>query len=109
MSEILNKAREYEEKYSAYIREEERPQFHLTPRVGWMNDPNGFSVYQGKYHIFYQYHPYNTQWGPMHWGHAVSDDFIHWEDLPVAIAPDMPYDKDGCFSGSAVELDDGIC
>ena len=49
MSEILNKAREYEEKYSAYIREEERPQFHLTPRVGWMNDPNGFSVYQGKY------------------------------------------------------------
>ena len=107
MSEILNKAREYEEKYSAYIREEERPQFHLTPRVGWMNDPNGFSVYQGKYHIFYQYHPYNTQWGPMHWGHAVSDDFIHWEDLPVAIAPDMPYDKDGCFSGSAVELDDG--
>ena len=80
---------------------------HFTPESGWMNDPNGFSVYQGKYHIFYQYHPYNTQWGPMHWGHAVSDDFIHWEDLPVAIAPDMPYDKDGCFSGSAVELDDG--
>ena len=107
MTEILQKAREYEEKYSAFICDEERPQFHLSPRVGWMNDPNGFSVYQGKYHIFYQYHPYNTQWGPMHWGHAVSDDFIHWEDLPVAIAPDMPYDKDGCFSGSAVELDDG--
>ena len=107
MSEILQKAREYEEKYSAFIRDEERPDFHLSPRVGWMNDPNGFSVYQGKYHIFYQYHPYNTQWGPMHWGHAVSDDFLHWENLPVAIAPDMPYDKDGCFSGSAVELDDG--
>ena len=107
MSETLLKAREYEEKYSAFIRDEERPDFHLSPRVGWMNDPNGFSVYQGKYHIFYQYHPYNTQWGPMHWGHAVSDDFLHWENLPVAIAPDMPYDKDGCFSGSAVELDDG--
>ena len=107
MSDVLVKAREYEEKYSAFIRDEERPSFHLSPRVGWMNDPNGFSVYQGKYHIFYQYHPYNTQWGPMHWGHAVSDDFLHWKNLPVAIAPDMPYDMDGCFSGSAVELDDG--
>ena len=107
MSEILQKAREYEVKYSAMIRDEERPQFHLSPRVGWMNDPNGFSVYKGQYHIFYQYHPYTTQWGPMHWGHAVSDDCLNWKDLPVAIAPDMPYDKDGCFSGSAVELDDG--
>ena len=107
MSEILQKARQYEEKYSSFITPEERPAFHLSTRVGWMNDPNGFSVYKGRYHIFYQYHPYSNQWGPMHWGHAVSDDLLHWQYLPTAIAPDMPYDKDGCFSGSALELDDG--
>ena len=107
MSEVLLKAREYEEKYSAFIGSEERPAFHLSTRVGWMNDPNGFSVYKDRYHIFYQYHPYSNQWGPMHWGHAVSDDLLHWQYLPAAIAPDMPYDKDGCFSGSAIELDDG--
>ena len=107
MSEILQKAREYEKKFGAYIKDEERPAFHLSPKVGWMNDPNGFSLYQGQYHLFYQYHPYSTKWGPMHWGHAVSRDTLHWEFLPAAIAPDMPYDKDGCFSGSAIELDDG--
>lgn len=107
MTEILQKAREYEEKYSAFIAPEERPDFHLSSRVGWMNDPNGFSMYKGEYHIFYQYHPYSNQWGPMHWGHAVSKDFLNWRYLPVAIAPDMPYDQDGCFSGSAIELDDG--
>ena len=105
-SEVLQKARDYEEKYGAFIREE-RPAFHLTARVGWMNDPNGFSFYQGRYHLFYQYHPYSIQWGPMHWGHAVSSDLLHWEYLPVALAPDTPYDEGGCFSGSAVELPDG--
>ncbi len=106
-SEVLQKAREFEEQYGAYIRPEERPLFHLTPRIGWMNDPNGFSCYQGKVHLFYQYHPYSTQWGPMHWGHAVSTDMLHWNYMPAALAPDHSYDKSGCFSGSAVELDDG--
>ena len=107
ISEILQKARQYEQKYGALIRDEERPAYHLSPKIGWMNDPNGFSVYDGKYHLFYQYHPYSTQWGPMHWGHAVSTDLLNWEFLPAAIAPDMPYDKDGCFSGSAIEMDNG--
>ena len=107
MTEILRKAREYEEKYGAEIPSEERPVYHFSPRVGWTNDPNGFSVYQGRYHLFYQYHPYSTQWGPMHWGHAVSTDMLRWEYLPAAIAPDTPCDKDGCFSGSAIETDDG--
>jgi beta-fructofuranosidase len=107
ISEILQKARRYEEKYGAFITDEERPVYHLSPKVGWMNDPNGFCVYGGKYHIFYQYHPYSTQWGPMHWGHAASSDLLKWEFLPAAIAPDMPYDKDGCFSGSAIEMDNG--
>ena len=72
-----------------------------------MNDPNGFSFYQGKYHMFYQYHPFNSHWGPMHWGHAVSEDLLHWTYLPAALAPDTAYDEAGCFSGSAVELSDG--
>lgn len=57
--------------------------------------------------MFYQYHPYESKWGPMHWGHAVSDDLLHWEYLPAALAPDERYDRDGCFSGSAIELPDG--
>ena len=90
-----------------YVPEEERPKFHVTGGIGWINDPNGFSLYKGEYHLFHQYHPYKPIWGPMHWGHVKTRDFIRWERLPVALAPDMPYDKDGCFSGSAVELPDG--
>ena len=64
-------------------------------------------IYNGEYHLFYQYHPYNSHWGPMHWEHAVSSDLLHWRYLPAALAPDTDYDRDGCFSGSAVTLDDG--
>ena len=106
-SQTLREARKYEELAEAQITLDARPAFHLSPRAGWMNDPNGFSWYQGMYHMFYQYHPYSSYWGPMHWGHAVSRDLLHWEYLPAALAPDMPYDKDGCFSGSALELADG--
>ncbi len=106
-SQTLREARRYEEASEKMIARESRPAFHLSVRTGWMNDPNGFSYYNGKYHMFYQYHPYDTNWGPMHWGHAVSDDLLHWEYLPAALAPDAPYDRDGCFSGSAVTLPDG--
>ncbi len=107
MSQILRDARRYEETKERQISEEPRPEFHLSTRVGWMNDPNGFSYYNGEYHLFYQYHPYNSHWGPMHWGHAVSTDLLHWRYLPAALAPDTTCDRDGCFSGSAVTLDDG--
>lgn len=83
-----------------------RFQYHLEPQSGWMNDPNGLVYFNGKYHAFYQHYPYAPRWGQMHWGHAVSEDLIHWEHLPIALYPDREYENDGgCFSGSAVVKD----
>ena len=107
ISKELQNVREYEKKESAAVTGEERPSFHFSPRTGWLNDPNGFSFYKGEYHLFYQYHPYSSYWGPMHWGHAVSRDLISWEYLPAAMAPDTDYDCAGCFSGTAITLPDG--
>ena len=106
-SETLYAARRHEVLFSGNIPESDRPVYHLPARIGWMNDPNGFSFYQGKYHLFYQYYPFDTKWGPMHWGHAVSADLLHWTHLPAALAPDQPYDDYGVFSGSAIVLSDG--
>jgi len=106
-SQVLRDVRRYEEEFEKRILPEDRPAFHLSSRVGWMNDPNGFCWYRGEYHLFYQYHPYDSHWGPMHWGHAVSKDLLHWKYLPAALAPDSPYDRDGCFSGGALVMKDG--
>lgn len=89
------------------VNQEELPLFHVAPPCGWMNDPNGFSVYKDKIHLFYQYHPYSEVWGPMHWGHCVTEDFIKWQDMQVALAPDKVYDAAGCFSGSGIETEEG--
>ena len=105
MSEKLEKARLYEIEEAKNIPQEEKPAFHVSAPVGWINDPNGFSVFKGKVHLFYQYHPYSRDWGPMHWGHSVTEDMIRWEQLPTALAPDQEYDREGCFSGSAIEAD----
>lgn len=83
----------------ALYAERHRPQIHFSPVQQWMNDPNGMVYYDGEYHLFYQYHPYGNTWGPMHWGHAVSEDLVHWEHLPVGLFPDR---NGAIWSGSAV-------
>ncbi len=89
----------FEEKKSYTESELYRPNFHFTPKKGWMNDPNGMFYYNGYYHLFYQYYPDSNVWGPMHWGHAISTDLITWVEKPIALYPD---EKGYIFSGSAV-------
>lgn len=79
-----------------------RPKIHLTAPKNWINDPNGFIYYNGEYHLFYQYFPYECKWGTMHWGHATSKDLAVWEHYPIALYPTKEYDQNGCFSGTAV-------
>jgi beta-fructofuranosidase len=81
-----------------------RPRFHLLPAKNWMNDPNGPIYWKGAYHMFFQYNPHAAVWGDMHWAHAVSSNMIHWQHMPVAMAPTPGGDDaQGCFTGSAVD------
>ena len=111
LKNIERAEREIEEKKEEVSRSPFRQSYHLMPQVGWMNDPNGLIYFNRKYHFFYQFHPYSGFWGYMHWGHAVSDDMLHWEYLPVALAPSEKYDnhlQGGCFSGSAIVHDNKL-
>ncbi|KAJ5068672.1 beta-fructofuranosidase insoluble isoenzyme cwinv1-related [Anaeramoeba ignava] len=89
---------------------EMRPLYHFTPEKNWMNDPNGpiYLASTKKYHLFYQYNPNKPIWGDIHWGHAISDDCMSWERLPIALSPtkDGP-DREGCWSGSAFQDENG--
>ncbi len=85
-----------------------RPRYHFLPRENWMNDPNGPIWFDGQHHLFYQLNPREAKWGDIHWGHAVSPDLVHWEDRPVALAPDTRgVDEGGCFTGCAFVQEDG--
>lgn len=84
---------------SSYYAEPYRPQIHFSPEAHWMNDPNGMVFHDGLYHLFYQYYPDSTVWGPMHWGHATSRDLAHWQHRPIALYPDS---VGLIFSGSTV-------
>lgn len=85
-----------------------RPSFHFTAPANWLNDPNGLVQWNDKYHLFYQHNPENPEWDLIHWGHATSDDLVHWEDLPLVLAPTpRTYDEGGIWSGCLVD-DNGL-
>ena len=108
LSNIERAQRAIDEKKEAVKKGKMRQRYHFMGESGWINDPNGLIYYKGKYHFFYQFNPYYGHWDYMHWGHAVSEDMLHWEYLPLALAPGESYDdhmRGGCFSGSAIEYD----
>ena len=88
----------------------EKLKYHFKPEKGWINDPNGLVYFNGYYHAFYQHCPnFEVPWKEgMHWGHARTKDFLTWEELPVALYPDKPYDNGGCWSGTAIVKDDTL-
>lgn len=83
------------------------PRWHIAAAAGWINDPNGVCFYHDEYHVFFQHHPVDSSWGPMHWGHVSSPDLVHWRRESIALAPSTPEDADGVWSGSCVVGDDG--
>lgn len=85
-----------------------RLRYHVTPPTGLLNDPNGLCFYNGEYHLFYQWNPFELNHTQKMWGHAISKDLVHWEDKPAALLPTDKYDKDGCYSGSAIVHDDKL-
>ncbi len=92
-----------------FANDHHRPVYHFQPAAHWMNDPNGLVQWQGAYHLFYQYNPRGAWHERVHWGHAISEDLIHWRDLPVALTPtDGGPDEGGCWSGCAVNLGDHV-
>lgn len=101
MAYTIKQANEYIACNKASVNKKYKPRYHMTPPVGWLNDPNGLTVYGGEYHLFYQYNPYDTVPGAMHWGHFTSRDLISYRNEGVALAP-TETDETGCFSGGAI-------
>lgn len=84
------------------LRKRYRPLYHLSAPSGWLNNPAAFIFFKRKYHLFYQYHPYDGAWGPMAWGHAASADLVNWAHYPPALMPLDANERQGCLAGSAV-------
>jgi len=94
---------------SPLLNDRHRPQYHLSPPAHWMNEPHAPIFFNGQYHLFYQHNPQGPYWHQIHWGHWVSDDLVHWRDLPIALAPEKDaVDPDGVWSGSAAYDENGI-
>lgn len=104
----IEEAKKFIDENEGQVHPKYRQKIHLQPPVGWMNDPNGFIVIENEIHLFYQFFPYDSVWGPMHWGHAKTQDGLHWIYLPPALAPDQLYDQSGCFSGTALLKDEEL-
>lgn len=101
---LIEQAEERIKKYKSAVEADPyRLIFHLMPPVGLMNDPNGFIQYKGRYHVFYQWNPFKTAHGAKFWVHYSSSDLIRWKPEPIALAPSQWYEKNGCYSGSAIE------
>ena len=103
MTLLLERAQRRQEAAAQLVNTEYRPSVSFVCAHWVAKRSNGFGIYGGRYHLFYQYHPYAPVWGPMHWGHWSSEDLVHWKVEPVALAPDQPYDAQGCFSGTSLE------
>lgn len=100
---LLSAAEKVKENKQNLSEDPNRLQFHLMPPVGLLNDPNGLIQFNGTYHVFYQWNPFETAHGSKFWGHYTSEDLVHWQEQPPALTPSEWYEKNGCYSGSAVE------
>lgn len=101
MKRTIEAANVYAQEEARFVDRRYYPDYHAAPPVGWINDPCGFTEAFGKYHLYGQYHPYSSQWGPMHWGHWTSGDLVRWDWQGTALAPDTDADEGGCFTGTA--------
>ncbi|PKN98495.1 MAG: glycosyl hydrolase family 32 [Chloroflexi bacterium HGW-Chloroflexi-4] len=100
----LNRKLQYVNQVFHVQQDPQHPQYHFAPPANWMNDPNGLIYWKGNVHLFYQYNPFEAEWGNIHWGHAVSKDMLHWKHLPIALWPDANGpDAGGCYSGCTVD------
>jgi len=107
-NEWLENARQVIEKHSMNSSDPFRPAYHISPKAGLLNDPNGLIQFNGQYHIFYQWNPFACDHSQKYWGHYISDDLVHWREVPPALAPDASYDANGCYSGSAFVHNDEL-
>lgn len=107
--ELIAAAQQISKKYQKTVTEDpNRLYYHIMPPVGLLNDPNGFIQYKGLYHLFYQWNPFATKHGAKFWGHYTSPDLVNWKPEPIALAPSEWYEKNGCYSGSAIEKEDNL-
>ena len=103
---VEDKHRQYLEELSEFVKQSEYlPKYHIYPKSGLMNDPNGLAYFNGEYNFFYQWFPFEPNHGMKHWGHLTSKDLLTWDDKYIALTPNMEYEKNGCYSGNAIEKD----